>query len=309
MVLFLQILQRVTMNMMKRFIKWYRRPKSRGADFFQFLIIIVPLAFIIRTIGFGLYQVPTGSMETTMLVGERFFADKLMPLFKPFMHGDIISFNNPVYDYSSNKLLNWWQMYVWGPDNWTKRIIGVPGDRVKGTVEDEKSVVYLNGKKLDESYVNTHMLIATFNPYRARQFAMKSFAPSIPLDLQPYYIMTLEELKVGRRKALRKGEPDIRLPYTSNKNLGTFGSRLGKRVDEFDVKLGEDEYWVMGDNRKNSSDSRAWGPLKRKMIHGKIVFRLYSIDSEEAWFILDLIKHPVDFWRRIRWERCMQFVC
>jgi signal peptidase I len=99
------------------------------------------------------------------------------------------------------------------------------------------------------------------------------------------------------------------LPYTSNKNLGTFGSRLGKRVDEFDVKLGEDEYWVMGDNRKNSSDSRAWGPLKRKMIHGKIVFRLYSIDSEEAWFILDLIKHPVDFWRRIRWERCMQFVC
>ena len=135
------------------------------------------------------------------------------------------------------------------------------------------------GKKLDEPYVNTHMLIATFDSHRDRQFAMKSFVPSIPLDLQPFYTMTLEEIKVGRRKALWKGESDIRLPNTPNKDVGIFGSRLGKKFDEFDVKLGEDEYWVMGDNRQNSTDSRAWGPLKRKMIHGKIIFRLYSIDT------------------------------
>ena len=41
---------------------------------FIFLLMIV---FFVRTFFFGLYQVPTGSMETTMLVGERFFADKL----------------------------------------------------------------------------------------------------------------------------------------------------------------------------------------------------------------------------------------
>ena len=46
-----------------------------------------------------------------------------------------------LYDYSSNKLLNWWQMYVWGPENWTKRIIGVPGDHVKGVIEEGKPVV------------------------------------------------------------------------------------------------------------------------------------------------------------------------
>ena len=83
------------MNMMKRFAKWYRRPKSRWEDFFQSLFVIVPIAFFIRTIGFGLYQVPTGSMETTMLVGERFFADKLTPLFQSLKHGEIISFNSP----------------------------------------------------------------------------------------------------------------------------------------------------------------------------------------------------------------------
>ena len=44
-------------------------------------ILLLMLVFFIRTFFFGLYQVPTGSMETTMLVGERFFADKLSFVF------------------------------------------------------------------------------------------------------------------------------------------------------------------------------------------------------------------------------------
>lgn len=41
------------------------------------LFILLLIAFFIRTFFYGLYQVPTGSMETTMLVGERFLAEKL----------------------------------------------------------------------------------------------------------------------------------------------------------------------------------------------------------------------------------------
>ncbi|MDZ4123965.1 MAG: S26 family signal peptidase, partial [Hydrogenophaga sp.] len=52
------------------------------------IFIILLVIFLIRTFGFGLYQVPTGSMETTMLVGERFFADKFTPLFRPIKQGD-----------------------------------------------------------------------------------------------------------------------------------------------------------------------------------------------------------------------------
>lgn len=296
------------MNFIKRIINWYKRPKTKASDFFESLIVIIPIAFLIRTIGFGLYQVPTGSMETTMLVGERFFADKFTPLFMSIKHGDIISFNDPTFDYSENPLKNWWQMYVYGPSNWTKRVIGIPGDHIKGVIEDGKPVIYRNGKKLDEPYLNTNPLIATYDPYRDRSYALKSFVSSIPLDQQPYYIMTSEEIKLGRRKAAWMGEPDMRYPGTLNKDLGHFGSRLGKKFDEFDVKLGDDEYWAMGDNRQGSSDSRAWGVLKRKLIHGKIVLRLYSIDSDESWFILDLIKHPIDFWCRVRWRRCLQLV-
>ena len=45
----------------------------------------------------------------------------------------------------------------------------------------------------------------------------------------------------------------------------------GRNVDEFDIHLGPDQYWAMGDNRLGSFDSRFWGPLARKLIHGKII--------------------------------------
>ena len=88
-------------TLVHRIIRWYKRPNKHWfADLYESLIVIIPVVFLIKTFIFGLYQVPTGSMETTMLVGERFLADKFTVWFMPIKRGDIISFNDPNYEYS-----------------------------------------------------------------------------------------------------------------------------------------------------------------------------------------------------------------
>lgn len=52
-----------------------------------------------------------------------------------------------------------------------------------------------------------------------------------------------------------------------------------KTYDNISVILGSDEYYVMGDNRPQSSDSRIWGPLEEKYIVGRPIVRLYPITT------------------------------
>lgn len=301
------------------------------------------LVFLIRTFGFGLYQVPTGSMETTMLVGERFFADKFTYLFRDPCVGEVISFNEPpqFFDYSDNKLMNLFQMYVWGPSNWTKRIIGKPGDVVKGVIEDGKPAVYVNGEKLDEQYVNKFPLIYVWKEDPAlinrkiqqelqplylagtmrksdidhisqqlqqQYLTTKSYDPDVAFEDQPFY--QIDPSRVDRDQ---EGAYELLWPGSIIRSKRS-ADRLQTREnywdgsDEFSVTLGQDEYWLMGDNRLGSKDSRAFGPIKRNFIHGRIIFLIWSVDSDESWWMLDLIKHPIDFWKRVRWGRFFRWI-
>ncbi len=53
--------------------------------------------------------------------------------------------------------------------------------------------------------------------------------------------------------------------------------------DNFEMKLENDQYFVMGDNRAGSSDSRAWGPLPGENIVGRPLVRLLPIKSLDLW--------------------------
>jgi signal peptidase I len=295
---------------------------------FGWLLIIV---FLIRTFGFGLYQVPTGSMETTMLVGERFFADKFSYIFRQPRHGEIIAFNDPSFTYSHNSLMKLFQRYVWGPSNWTKRVIGVPGDTIRGVIEDGKPVIYRNGEKVNEAYINAYPLIHIYRQnvddvmkqiekevqeasrgYRVDKAAVeryvaqrlkhektaRSYDSSVAYDKQPFY--DINESRIVRDK---EGNFELLIPGTPVQ------ARNGKTsADVFEIKLGEGQYWGMGDNRLGSHDCRFFGPIKESEIHGRIIFRIWSIDSDESWWIVDLIKHPINFWQRVRWSRFFQIM-
>lgn len=60
-------------------------------------------------------------------------------------------------------------------------------------------------------------------------------------------------------------------PYISPENYGG--------ATDMRVTLGPDEYFVLGDNRKVSADSRLWGILPKNDIVGRVLFRLYPLNE------------------------------
>ena len=129
----------------------------------------------------------------------------------------------------------------------------------------------------------------------------RSYDESYSFEDQPYYRMSGADVELAKKLMNRYGQESMKLPYTPT--IDNY-----KNIDEYDVHLGPSQVWAMGDNRKGSLDSRYWGPLDLKLVHGRIVVRLWSLDSHESWFIFDLLKHPIDFWKRVRWSRCFQLV-
>jgi signal peptidase I len=199
----------------------------------------------------------------------------------------------------------------------------VPGDHVKGTIEEGKPVVYVNGVRLDEPYVNTYPLmdlwkgnipteqdfyngtvcedIRSFDP-------AKSFAEQTLYTLDPALRITAQQVNVSfltQRGFVYDATLDAYV-LPADKPLANGG-------DVFDVVLGSHEYWVMGDNRKGSDDSRRWGPLREELIHGVIEWRFFSLQYtkpwsfwyfDESWALCDLLLHPFSFFKRVRWDRC-----
>lgn len=150
-----------------------RLKKFRNACIF--IAAAFGLSLLIRTFVVEPFEVPTGSMIETIEIGDRLFGEKISYLFRDPAYGDIATFIDPM---DASKTL-------------IKRVIATPGQ----TIDLKDGAVYIDGKKLDEPYVQ------------------------------------------GKRT-----DPQTqKLPYT----------------------LKEDEYWMMGDNRTNSQDSRTFGPIKR----------------------------------------------
>jgi signal peptidase I len=162
--------------------------------------IAVTLLFSLPFVFLRAYVMPSGSMENTILIGDRMLV-RVFPRPTP-ARGDLIVFRYPI---DPKQIM-------------IKRVIGLHGDRVRMV----SRIVYLDGTALSEPYV-----IRTFPPDSVRDNLPGSFS-------NPPFAPGAAEL-VGRNEMLRN------------------------RAANGDILVPSHKYFVLGDNRDNSLDSRYWG--------------------------------------------------
>jgi signal peptidase I len=227
--------------------------KSVVREYFESLVIAAIFALFIRTFVIQFSQIPTGSMEDNLLVGDHIiynrsiFAPKEFPFEKYIIpsadirRGDVIVFKFPE-DLSKDFI---------------KRVVGIPGD----VVEIRDKIIYLNGERLDEPFV--------FH----------------------------KDSKIYRREF-------------------NYPPSLVKRDNLEHFRVPEEAYFVMGDNRDNSHDSRYWGVVPRKYIKGRALLIYWSFETKSGSHIyrglIPKIRQLGEtvwyFFVRTRWERTFQLI-
>jgi signal peptidase I len=124
------------------------------------LLVAFVLALIIKTFLVQAFYIPSGSMENTLLIGDRVLVNKVTYHFHDPRRGDIIVFAEPHPPPGLHRSLPsaFWHWLTEGlgvsnsPDkDFIKRVIGLPGD----TVEVSQGIVFINGHRLNEpGYLN-----------------------------------------------------------------------------------------------------------------------------------------------------------
>lgn len=239
-------------------------PKSAVRENVESLLVTVILALFGTTFLIQAFKIPSSSMEDTLLIGDHLMVNKLAyapasrwlgPLvpYREIHRGDIVVFKYPINPGT----------------HFVKRVIGVPGDRVR----INRRQVMVNGRLLDEGY-KVHK-IGNVEEFR-------DYFPAPPVG--PVF-------------------PEWREDFP-------------RFVKEGWLVVPAGQYFVMGDNRDFSSDSRYWGFVPRENILGKPLVIYWSLDStsrdyqpvglrEHVRSIMDVI---LDFRHKTRWERMFRIV-
>lgn len=176
-----------------------RRPRSI-IELLLIAVVALGFSFLVRTYVLQSFYVPSGSMEPTLLIHDRFLVDKLAYDLHGVGRYDIIVFKRPPLDteYDTSYLV--------------KRVIGLPGD----VISLQNGRVLIDGKPLKESFLPKGTITA-------------------PTGVAAF---------------------DLAKPF----------------------KVPANEYFMMGDNRGDSYDSRYWGPIPKSLIVGKVVFRFWPLN-------------------------------
>ncbi len=132
---------------------------------------------------------------------------------------------------------------------------------------------------MEPTFSNNNYLIIDEITYRFREPQRgEAVVFRYPNDPDVYFIKRIIGLP-GERVVVRNGKVTV---FSNNEEIAISGDTNGHA----DVRLGADQYFVLGDNRYNSFDSRNWGPVKKSEIIGVVRLRVLPLTD------LELVKIP-----------------
>ncbi|REJ79211.1 MAG: signal peptidase I [Acidobacteria bacterium] len=227
-------------------------PRGIVADYLESFVVTLIMALFGMTFVIQAVTVPTGSMQNTILIGDYLLVNKFIftsggdPL--PFLpqrdieRGDVIVFKYPgEHDNVEKTEDRGGRPYQ---INFVKRVIGLPGDKI----EIKGTEVYVNDELLPE-----HRVIGF-----------------LPTDDAALETQQFEERKEGEtydvyyREEMLRGQNRME-PYV-------FGAEGEPTV------VPEGHYFVLGDSRNYSLDSRYWGFVPRELVVGRAMVVYWSCD-------------------------------
>ena len=219
--------------------------KNELLEWIKSIAIAVVLFLLIRTFLVQAYSIPSDSMEDTLLIGDYLMANNaVFGARLPFVDVKLPALRDPRH----GEIVVFRPTYNQPVQDVVKRVIGIPGD----TLEGRAGVVYRNGRALDEPYV--------------QDLGM----PDQPLERQGG---VSDPVVVADRSGYHNHLPAL-LPAVDQAGYHPTRDNWGPLV----VPAGH--YWVMGDNRDSSLDSRFMGFIPRDVIRGKPLFIYFSYDKQ-----------------------------
>lgn len=251
------------------------KPHGVLREYFESAIVTFIMALFFMTFVAQAAAVPTASMENTIMVGDHFLINKFifaggdqtsfLPQ-RPIRRGDVIVFKYPSDINTDEQIIRYQTFFI-------KRVIGMPGE----TVEVRGANVLINGQPLPE-----HRIVASDPNLGNDKAALQQLSGTPRRADEPYTVYYSPRTLARQQRGMEDAPSDF-----------TFG------VDGQPVRVPDNQYFVMGDNRDNSSDSRVWGFVPKELVVGRAMFIIWSYD-ESAPTDNNFL---VNFFKNTRWAR------
>lgn len=262
--------------------------RQPAISFLKTLLFTILVAFFLKVFVVEAFRIPSGSMENTLLVGDFLLVNKLAyglrtPRYAPFTNlaipsfalqlsgtvrrGDVVVFEFPRQQ--SGELPA-------GPEYYIKRCIGLPGD----TIAIRSGYVMVNGREvLLPSHAKSSMftgIAQTDVADMGQPFHLaidgNNFVPTIVPKKKDMVSLTPSTISLWKKFIERE---DHRVEVSSSGPIAIDGVETSHYVIEHDY------YFMLGDNRGNSLDSRFWGFVPDDHILGEALLLYWSWDPEQ----------------------------